>query len=215
MMKKLAQAVSYIFHPLLFPTYGAAVVLLVNPHMYGYFGQKLHIVWLIIVFALTFVFPAIWLIMMKRLEMIDSMELHTSRERIIPFIATITFYLWTTWMFKPGGNLKIPANELIFLMMAGASIAGFIGFFINVFTKVSIHTMSAGNMLGLALPLIRYSTYDLRLLLVLVILIAGAVGTARLILQVHTTRQVLLGYLIGFTAQFLAFTFVPKLVHFL
>lgn len=211
-MQFLARLISVVFHPLLFPTYGALYILWANPNMYGYFGEKLHIVWLIIVFALTFVFPGIWLAMMKQLEMIESFELPTAKERIIPFIATITFYLWAGWMFKPAANMKIPPNEFIFLMLVGASIAAFIAFFVNIFTKISLHALGVGGLVGLTLILIRFSTYDLRLALVGAIVVAGLTGTARLVLKAHTPTQVFMGYLAGFFGQFVAFTVVARLI---
>lgn len=211
-MKIIARLFSFLFHPLLFPTYGALLILATNPHLYGYFGEKIHVVWLIIIFALTFVFPVIWLIMMKRLEMIESFHLETAKERIIPFIATATFYLWTAWMFKPSATMKIPPNQLIFFMMLGACAAVFLGFFINIFIKISLHTIATGCLLGLVLAIIRFSTYDLRLLLLGFILLAGAIGTARLILNAHTQREVYLGYFVGFTGQFVAFNIIPPLL---
>ena len=211
-MKAISRVVSYLFHPLLFPTYGALLILVLNPNMFGYFGEKLHFVWLIIVFALTFVFPAVWMLMMKGLGMIDSLQMETSKERIVPFVACITFYLWTTWMFKANVHMKIPANQMIFYMMLGACVSISVAFFMNIFTKVSLHTLGAGNVLGLILIMIKYSTYDLRLLFVAVIVLAGLIGTARLILKAHTETEVVLGYLIGFTGQFLAFTFISKFV---
>lgn len=209
-MKIIARIVSYIFHPLLFPTYGAAFILLCNPNMFSAFGHRVHIAWLIIVSALTFVFPVVWLLMMKRLEMIQSLSLETSRERIIPFVASGTFFLWAAWMFKPAANMKIPANELIFFMMAGASLSLFVAFIINIFSKVSLHTLAAGNLLALSLTMIRYSTYDLRFVFVGILLLCGLVGAARLILKAHTEQEVMTGYLAGFTCQFLAFSLIPR-----
>lgn len=209
-MKFLARLVSYIFHPLLFPTYGLLLLLFTNPNRFGHFGEKLHIVWLIIIFALTFLFPAIWLLMMKRLEMIDSLNLETNKERIVPFIATATFYLWTAWMFKSNVNMKIPTDKLIFFMMLGSCFTIFMALCINIFMKISLHTMGAGNLLGIIFPLIRISTYDLRFVFVALILVAGIIGVSRLILKAHTPREVYAGYLVGFTGQFLAFTLVPK-----
>jgi hypothetical protein len=178
--------------------------------MFGYFGEKLHIVWLIVVFALTFMFPAVWMLMMKRLEMVDSMNLDSPKERIIPMVATATFYLWCTWMFKPSVHTKIPPNQLIFYMLLGACLGIFIAFFINIFSKVSLHALGAGSLLGLLVALLRYSTYDLRLVLIAAILIAGVIGTARLILKAHTEPEIFMGYFIGFSGQFLAFTFFTK-----
>ena len=211
-MKLTSRLISFLFHPILFPTYGTLLILAANPNRYGYFGEKLHIVWLIIVFALTFIFPAIWLLMMKRLDMIQSLALDTANERIIPFIATATFYLWTAWMFKPHNvNMKIPSNEMLFYMMLGSCFCIFLALVINIFSKISLHAAAAGNLLGLTFILINSSTYDLRFVLVGVILLAGIIGTARLILSAHTSREVFWGYFVGFSAQFIAFTFVPKL----
>lgn len=209
-MKAASRIISYLFHPLLFPTCGSALLLAVNPNMFGIFGQRLQIAWLIIVFALTFIFPLVWILMMKRLEMIETLSLDTTRERIIPYIAIATFYLWATWMFKPNTHMKIPPNELIFLMMLGATLAVFISFFLNIFTKISLHTLGAGSLLGLVLIMIRYSTYDLRWLLVVIILLAGVIGTARLLLKPETNSEVFMGYFIGFSGQFLAFGILAR-----
>ncbi|MCS6934012.1 MAG: hypothetical protein NZM35_02530 [Chitinophagales bacterium] len=208
-MRLIAHITSWILHPLLFPTYGLLLILLLLPGRYGYFGDKLHVVWLILVVALTFVFPAVWLLMMKQLAMIQNLELPTNKERIIPFVAVITFYLWSAWMFKPAANMKIPPDENIFLMLSGASISAFIAFFINVFTKISLHALGAGNLVALFILLTRLADYDLRMALPVIILLAGLTGTARLLLNAHTPAQVYSGYLAGFTGQFIAFTILP------
>lgn len=210
-MKFLARFISFIFHPLLFPTYATLLILATNPNRLGYFGEQLHFVWLIIVFALTFVFPAIWMLMMKKLEMIESVHLETAKDRIIPFIASSTFYLWAAWMFKPNVEMKIPPNELVFFMMLGACLSIFAALFINIFSKISLHTIGAGNLLGLAIILLRMSTYDLRYVLITLIVLGGIIGAARLVLNAHTQREVFMGYAVGFTAQFAAFTLLPKL----
>ncbi len=209
-MKIIARLISYVFHPLLFPTYGLLLLLASNPNRFGPFGEKLHIVWLIIIFSLTFLFPAVWLLMMRKLEMIDSLNLETTKERIVPFIATATFYLWTTWMFKSNVHLKIPTDKLIFYMMLGSCLTIFLALVINIFMKISLHAMGAGNLLGLILPLIRISTYDLRFVFVALILIAGLIGASRLILKAHSEPEIFTGYLVGFMGQFIAFTIIPK-----
>jgi membrane-associated phospholipid phosphatase len=209
-MKFAAKTISAIFHPLLFPTYGLLLLLSTNPNRFGTFGDKLQVVWLIIIFSLTFLFPLVWMLMMKRLEMINSLKLDTTQERIVPFIATATFYLWTTWMFKSNVHLKIPTDKLIFLMMLGSCFTIFLALVVNIGMRISLHAMAAGNLLGLLLPLIRISTFDLRFLFVGFILIAGLIGVARLVLNKHTPQEVYAGYLVGFTGQFIAFSIIPK-----
>ncbi|NJO87488.1 MAG: hypothetical protein HC821_05910 [Lewinella sp.] len=45
---------------------------------------------------------------------------------------------------------------------------------------------------------------SLSLLLVVIILLAGAVGSARLLLEAHTAAEVYGGYLVGFSSQLIA-----------
>ena len=156
-------------------------------------------------------FPVVWLAMMKGLQMIPNFKLEDPKERIIPFVATATFYLFATLMFKNWPNMKIPPNLLVFYMMTGASMAIFISFFINIFNKISLHTVAAGSLFGLLLILVRYSSYDLRLVFILAILLVGFIGSARLFLGAHNQREITLGYLVGFTSQFVGFIIVPHI----
>jgi len=208
-MKFSARLISYIFHPLLFPTYAVLLLLMVNPAIFGHFGSKIHWVWIFLVFILTFIFPSFWLMMMKRLEMVTSLEMATAKERILPYIATATFYLWTTWMFKPNVNMKIPTHPMLFYLMLGASASVFIAFFINNFSKISLHAVGAGAMLGLVLQLGKISTYDLRVLLPVTIVMCGIIGTSRLLLDAHKPNELVAGYTVGLTGQMLAFGFFP------
>jgi hypothetical protein len=213
-MKTISSIISYLFHPLLLPTYGTLLILGLNPNMFAASqdstAEIIHGTWVIVVFALTFFFPLVWVGMMVGLEMIPNLKMETSKDRIVPFVACITFYLWTTWMFKANVHMKIPGNPLIFYMMLGACISISVAFFLNIFTKISLHTLGAGSILGLVLIMVRFSTFDLRVLFVATILLAGIIGTARLILKAHTEMEVISGYFIGFTGQFLAFSVIAK-----
>ena len=209
MSKSFAKLVSYLFHPLLFPTYGVVFLVLVNPHLFAAYQLKGQLLWGIITFVLTFIFPVVWLVLMKKLELIDSLELDDKKQRIIPYIATATFYLWTFKMFKPTSIPNAFSNQLISLMMLGAAVSVFIGFFINIFRKISLHTIGIGSFIGLTLPMLRIADYDLKFFFIALLLLAGVIGTARLVLEAHTQREVLSGYAAGFIGQFFAFTVLP------
>lgn len=211
-MKTISRIISLLFHPFLFPTYGALLILGLNPNIFDYYGDgfRRDVVWVGIVFVLTFVFPVIWILMMRGLEMINSLKMETSRERIIPYVASMTFYLWTAWTLKSNVHMKIEGNQFLFYMMVGASISMAVAFFMNAFSNISLRTVGAGGIVGLLLILVRFSTYDLRLVFVGAILMAGIIGSARLILKAHTEVEVFSGYLIGFVGQFLAFSVISK-----
>jgi hypothetical protein len=200
-----------LFHPLLFPTYGTALIIAANPHLFAVYKLKGQLLWLIIVFIMTFIFPVVWLVMMRRLDLISSFKLENPKERIIPYIAVATFYMWTYRQFKPAVNFTPYANSIISHMMLGASIAIFIGFFVNIFRKISLHAIGAGAFMGLVLPLMRISDYDLKLFFIFVLISGGLVGTARLILDAHEPNEIWMGYAAGFIGMFASFTVLPTL----
>jgi len=168
--------------------------------------------WVIIAFVFTFLCPAVWLVMMKRLELISDFNFENSNDRIIPFIAVATFYMWMFKLFKPTGDYTPYSNPLISLMMLGAAVSIFIGFFINIFRKISIHAIAAGAFVGLTLCMMRLSDYDLRFFLIFVILFAGLVGTARLVLSDSKENEIWAGYLTGFIGQFFSFFIIHIIV---
>jgi len=121
--------------------------------------------------------------------------------------------------------IKTPAQIPLVLSVTflGATIALWLAFLINLFTKVSVHTVGVGGLLGmlvigmyyfeytefyLNLGSLGYFNIEMKILLMVGILVAGLVGTARLILKAHTTEQVYLGYFIGFICQFIALNFL-------
>lgn len=210
MSRRFATIISYLFHPLLASTYAAAFLIYSNPHLFAFSRKTDQLVWMGMIFLLTFIMPVVWVILMKKLELIDSLHLIDRKERIIPYIATATFYLWTFMLFKPGAHANLFANRYLSLMMLGATFAVFIGFFVNIFAKISLHTIAAGGFIALAMIMMGISDYDLKLFLVAVVLLSGLIGTARLILEAHTEPEVLWGYAAGFIGQYIAFFIVPR-----
>ncbi len=61
--------------------------------------------------------------------------------------------------------------------------------------------------MGIAFTLTMISTFNLLFPLLLVIVMAGLVGSSRLFLGAHTTREVLTGYMVGLLGQMVAFTY--------
>jgi drug/metabolite transporter (DMT)-like permease len=118
-------------------------------------------------------------------------------------------------------NPQIPTAYTSFVL--GATIALFFAFFINIFSKISAHAVGMGGMLGMVvitMLLFSYDTFTVPILFgqtlqlnmmtvfLVMIILCGLVGTARLILQAHDPRDVYGGFLVGFTAQFIALRFL-------
>ena len=213
MSQRFASAVSYLFHPLLFCTYAAAFIVAVNPHLFAEYQLKTQLLWIMITFIFTCFCPVVWIVMMKQLELISDYTLSDPKERIRPYVAVATFYMWTYRLFKPTTEMTPFSNPIISMMMLGAAVSIFIGFFINIFSKVSIHAIGAGSIIGLVVFMMQVSDYDLKFVLVFAILAAGLIGTSRLMLGIHQPKEIWPGYLIGFIGQFFSFILMPVIFN--
>ena len=216
MLRLPAQIISFIFHPLLIVTYMLALLLLVNPYLFGVssIGDKASKLLLLQIFLSTFFIPGVAVVMLRLTGMIQSFQMETKQERIGPYIITGLFYLWMFRNFLD--NSQIPTAFTSFML--GATIGLFLAFFINIFTKISAHAVGMGGLLGMVvitLLLFSYDTFSMNLpfgvfevsmsaVLAIAVLLAGLVGTARLLLQAHEPMDLYGGYLVGFSAQFIA-----------
>ena len=217
-MKLTAKAISVLFHPLFMIGYMLIILLVTNPYMFSLQDEKAQFLLLFSVFILTVFFPLFSIFMMVKLDLVSSFQMENKTERIGPLVATGTFYLWLYINIK--GNSVVPPAFSFFVL--GATIALFLSLLLNSFTKISLHTVGMGGMLAGTMFMRYFYTYDqfflkvfggtlaisTNLILLTVIVIAGAVGTSRLLLKAHDPMDVYGGYLVGIFAQIVAFRIV-------
>lgn len=221
MIRSVAQFLSLLFHPLLIVTYMLILLLLINPYLFGvsHIGEQESKVLIIRVFLSTFFIPGFGVAMLRFAGMVPSLELKTKEERIGPYIIAGIFYLWMYKTFQE--DPRVPTAFASFML--GAVIGLFVAFFINIFSKISMHTVGVGGLLGMVvitMVLFSYDTFtvnstllglmevDMTTVLFITILIAGVVGSCRLLLNAHDPLDLYGGYLVGFTAQLVALRFV-------
>lgn len=220
LLGRLAQGISLVTHPLLVPTYMLVLLLLVNPFLFGInsITERNGRLTLLMVFLYTFFVPMISVLVMRFLGMTKSLEMADRTERIGPFLVTGVLYLWIFYNFW--NSPVIPTAYTAFML--GTVIALFAAFFVNLFSKISLHAVGMGGLVGMVcvttllfsgssftLALGEWGTYSVSMVLLLmaVFLLAGLVGTCRLFLQSHEPLDLYGGYLVGFTAQLLAVRF--------
>ena len=75
--------------------------------------------------------------------------------------------------------------------------------FVNIWWKISTHSAGIGGVTGALLAFAFRFNFNPVWWLCLVILLAGAVGTSRIILRQHTVAQVIYGYLLGTLCGFI------------
>ena len=212
----VSRLASSLFHPIFVLNYVLILLYLVNPYLFGIQDDRQKGLLFISVFLLSVFFPIFTILVMKLVGFVDSIEVKERKERVMPLVLTSIFYLWLYVNIRQ--NSIVPEAFSIFVL--GATIALFVAFFINNFSKISLHTVGMGGFVAMIFLIRAYFSYDtfyfrlgslgnysvsLDFLLFLSIIIAGLVGTARLALNAHRKQDVYMGYLVGFLAQFISF----------
>lgn len=216
MPRFFAHLISVIGHPLLVMTYMLILLIAINPYAFGVNSllEKNAILLVITVYVSTFLIPGVGVWMMKPLGLIKSLEMSDKQERIGPYIITGVFYLWILKNFLSGG--QVPSLYVQFML--GTTVALFLAFLQNIFTKISIHAVGMGGMaamilltsLGWGAGWLKIPvgdglfTLSLNAVLAIVLIFAGLVGMARLTLSAHTPSDLYKGYLTGIAAQIFA-----------
>ncbi len=210
-LKTFAQFISIVFHPLLVLTYMMGLLLIVNPYLPG---QNQGIM-LLSIFFTTFLIPMVGILMMRALNLISSLNMPERQERTIPYIMTGLFYIWICYnLYQDSGTpvaIKIGA--------LGATIGLFLSFLFNLFTKISMHALGMGGLLGFTVLTVLYFSYNgfylntglfgvvqvsTTALLMLVLFLTGLVCTCRMLLDAHTLQDLYAGFIVGLSTQFVA-----------
>jgi hypothetical protein len=199
---RLAKILSVLFHPLLMPTYGFLLIFCTKNYIATFTPFNLKLVILGITFVFTFVLPAINSLILLKAKRISSLHMETSRERAIPYFSTSLYFFALYYLFH---SAEFPPVFVILILGAGISIL--LTFIINFKWKISAHAIGVGGIVGATLGMSYRLMIDLRYILILVILLAGVVGYARLKLNAHTPAQVYTGFLMGFFVELILMIF--------
>jgi membrane-associated phospholipid phosphatase len=192
----LALLISGVLHPLLVPAYGFAVYISANEYLFsaGEAALPQKGFAMLKVLLLTAFFPAFSIGLMKALGLVAHADLRRREDRILPYVATGFFYIWAYTVYR-----RTQEPEVFQAILLGACIAVFAGLLLNaVWGKVSMHANGAAALATTVLLLYSRVPADLSALLMLSVLAAGLVGSARLILGAHTPRELAMGYLLGY-----------------
>lgn len=195
---RIAKIISYLFHPLLMPTYGFAIIFFTNNYISTFTSPNLKLVILIVTFIFTFLLPAINALILLKMGRIKSLEMETVSERFIPYTSAVLYYFALFYLFY---NAEFP--NIFKILILGAAISILLTIFISFKWKISAHTIGIGGIAGAALGIVYRLNLDMRSVLMLVILVAGVVGYARLKLNAHTPAQVYAGFALGFLVELL------------
>jgi hypothetical protein len=204
-LRIVAEIISFVFHPIFFPLIMAVAIYKLVPGIFMGVQNKQVGLWMISIAVTAVFFPLFSVALMKPLGFIESFKMKTARERTIPLMATMIFYFWVSHVFN-----SIPGNPPLALkvLLLGNFWGIILLFIINIFTKISMHTAAAGGMIGIIIVLMMTSHVNMTIPLFAALVLAGIIGTARMILGAHQRGDIWLGYIIGILVQLGAYLYM-------
>jgi membrane-associated phospholipid phosphatase len=196
MEKKTATFLTYLLHPLLAPIAGIFILTRSGTYVADLNPEIINLIYLI-VFTLTLVLPVCMVPFYLYFKMIRQIEIREHQERIVPMIITLVAYLGAWFLIR-----RLPISQLYGRFMLAACICLLIGLVVTVSWKISLHMMGLGGLAGLVFALSQKLGADMMMVLLLLILLSGLAGYARLRLNAHSGLQVLAGFLTGLTVAY-------------
>ena len=185
-----ARIMSMIFTPFYLPIVGL-IALFIFSYM-SLLPMMYKLVMLAMVYLLTVVAPSLLIHLYRLCQGWTSHELGRKERRLVPYIISIVCYFacffWMEYRNTP---------RVISIIVVVALTIQMVCALINIWWKISTHTAAIGGVVG---GLISYSiafSFNPLWWLCFVLILAGAVGTARMILRQHSLSQVIGGFLVG------------------
>jgi membrane-associated phospholipid phosphatase len=194
-----------VFQPLVIPTLMVVTLLYVVPEATIVPKAAKWAILLLISFT-TFLVPVLGLLGMRFSEVINSLHLPDRKERIYPFSLVSVFYIMTVAFFY----WKLNIDQLLIVTLALVTICLVLLTLITSLWKISAHQTAMGGWVAVVAVLsTKFTSEPLFYYLLLIILLSGLIGTARLYLNAHRPAEIYGGFLLGFGVCF------PVYYHFL
>lgn len=196
MIHHILKSISYIFHPLIMPILGVSYYFYISPK---FFPKDIVYAKVVSLSILMFVLPILLYFLLQTLGRVSSIELSTTKERIIPLAMYCLIILLVL--------LKvIDQNDIMELYYF------FLGILISTLTclilavmklKASIHLIAISGLFMFFIALSVHFRININGTLALMCIIMGAIATSRLHLKAHNSKELLLGFFVGMVPQLL------------
>lgn len=151
-----------------------------------------------VVYCFTILMPMLTIFLFRKINGFSPDDLAERQRRYTPFILTIISYVFCLLMMR---RLNIP------WYMTGIILAALVMMIIcvvvNLKWKLSEHMAGAGAVIGGLVAFSALFGYNPVWWLCIFILVAGVLGTARIILRHHTLGEVMGGFTVGLICSLL------------
>lgn len=197
-MRTFHKIISFVFQPLLMPTYG--MLILVNLEMFQYMPMLWRFIAVVGTFLFSGILPALPIFMMMRRGEVTDLFISKREQRTLPYLFSLLAYVfWTVFMWK---TLQLPAYMVA--MGIGTAVSILLITIINTRWKISAHLSGVGGFAGGLFGISYQMAYNPVVFIIAVFSISALVAVSRIELKAHTPMQTLAGFSLGFISIFVS-----------
>ena len=196
MPKRIFPFFSYVFHPVFIPIYATFFYLFSN---HSYFVNKEKYLVLLQVTIITFLIPMLFFLLLRLTGKISSIMIPELSERKIPLV--IQSFLIILLVRK---SITLDLYPELHFFMLGAlfsTLVALLLLFVN--KKTSLHMMGMSALTFFVFGLSLHHHIQNTLLIIFLVILSGLVASSRLIMKAHTSKELIIGVLLGSIPQIL------------
>ena len=185
-----SRVMSIIFTPFYLPLVGMIALFSFSYLSLLPISYKLFV--LLIVYLCTILIPTMLIHFYRKYQGWSMLKLITREGRMVPYVISIMCYFLCFYILNyfhcPHFMSSIVIAALIIQILCAT---------INVWFKISTHTTAIGGFTGSLLAFAELFVFNPLWWLCVLLILAGLVGTGRMILRQHSLHEVVYGYLMG------------------
>jgi len=196
-----ARIISLVFTPFYLPIVGLAALFLFSYMNLMPWAYKFQV--LAMVYLLTVVLPTFLIRVYRHYHGWSLFELGSKERRMVPYVISILCYFFCIYLMD---YLHIP--HFMSSIVTAALFIQITCALINVWWKISTHTAAIGGVAGALFVFAEFFGFNPVWWLCLVFVLAGILGTSRMILRQHSLSQVIVGFFVGIICSVVGIIFL-------
>ena len=186
-----------VFTPFYLPLVGLLALFLFSYLSLYPWGFKLRVIALVYLF--TILLPTFLIRLYRRYNGWTPIELGRKERRMVPYIISILCYFVCVYLME---QLHIP--HFMASIVIAALVVQIVCALINMFWTISTHAAAIGGFAGALFVFADAFGFNPVWWFCLLFVLAGLLGSSRMILRQHTLAQVVTGFLVGAVCTVLA-----------
>lgn len=185
-----SRILSIIFTPFYLPLVGMIALFVFSYLSLLPLSYKLYV--LLITYLFTILIPTMLIHLYRKYQGWSMLKLISREGRMVPYVISITSYFTCFYLMNASHFPHFMSSIVVAALFLQIICA-----IINVWFKISTHTVAIGGITGGLLAFAEIFSFNPLWWLSVLLILGGMVGTGRMILRQHSLHEVVYGYLIG------------------